>query len=120
MNFATATIQPAADSVEFDCNPTQAGQGQVWRGKARQGRQGTARIGWAGHGMAGEAGLGPAWRCVARQARRGTARQGMERRGMAGGAWPGTARLGAARQGRHSTNRSDRAGYKWIANNKQK
>jgi len=54
------------------------------------------------HGKAGLAGRGWAGLGMARQARLGEAR------------------LGVAGQGRQSTNRSDRAGYKWIANNKQK
>jgi hypothetical protein len=40
--------------------------------------------------------------------------------GEAGMARLGPAWRGMARNGRQSTNRSDRAGYKWIANNKQK
>jgi len=42
MDFATATTQPAADSVESDCNPTQAGLGSAWQGTA--GKAQTAAI----------------------------------------------------------------------------
>jgi len=107
MDFATATTQPAADSVESDCNPTQAWLGWVRLGMAWQARHGPARPGKARSGTAG-------------QARLGSARSGGAWQGTAGKAWPGMARLGRARHGRQSTNRSDRAGYKWIANNKQK
>jgi len=63
MDFATATTQPAADSVESDCNPTQA-------------RPGGARLGKAWHGTAGQARLGAARHGGARQAGRGAARLG--------------------------------------------
>jgi hypothetical protein len=58
MTFATATIQPAADSVESDCNPTQAWLGPAWRGTARQARLGRARLGLERQGRRGEAWLG--------------------------------------------------------------
>ena len=75
MNFATATIQPAADSVESDCNPTQARRGWAWRGAAWLGTAGVARPGAAGHGSAWQARPGGAWRGMARHGRQGAAWQ---------------------------------------------
>ena len=75
MNFATATIQPASDSVESDCNPTQARLGLDWPGMARPGAE--------SHGR-----LGTAWQGRARHGRHG-------RQGVVG---PGEARLGLAWQ----------------------
>jgi hypothetical protein len=71
MDFATATTQPAADSVESDCNPTQAWQGRAWLGMARRGSDWHGRHGEAWQGAAGEARLGAARPGMARQARRG-------------------------------------------------
>ncbi len=117
MTFATATIQPAADSVESDCNPTQArrgraGQGKArlgaarqarrgedWYGKARQARRGAARLGaarQAGRGLARQARRGEARRGLERQARRGQARRGKARQGRLGMARRGEGWLGKA------------------------
>ena len=84
MDFATATTQPAADSVEFDCNPTQAWLGWVrlgmaWSGMARQAWQGEAGQGSAWQGRRGLAGRGKAW-----QGKAGKAQTAAIERGISG------------------------------------
>lgn len=123
MNFATATIQPAAHPVGCVCTSTQARRGVIWIGEARQARQarqawlGMDRPGMAEHRRPGQASRGEARRGTAGVARLGSARpgevrhrrqgvawRGMARPGMAGVDWHGrlgTARPGVARLGRH-------------------
>jgi hypothetical protein len=79
MDFATATTQPAADSVESDCNPTQARRGKAGQGTARQAWRGTARRGAAGRGVAGEA-----WQGEARHGLAGKAQTAAIERGISG------------------------------------